>query len=151
MLNHVEVALQKMADGYNCAQSVLFAYSQELGLDPDLALKLATGFGAGMARRGEVCGAVTGAILAVGAKYGRGKNDDKPVTEATYAKIQELMDNFQAVQGTVLCRQLLNGCDLTTEEGRQYFRDNDLSSRVCRPCVQTAAQILQGILIPKNL
>lgn len=63
MNSKTEVAVEKFLSGYNCAQSVLFAYGPELGLDQERALKLATGLGAGMGRRDEVCGAVTGGVL----------------------------------------------------------------------------------------
>ncbi len=81
-----EVAMEKFLAGYNCAQSVLFAFGPDLGLDGETSLKLATGFGAGMGRRGEVCGAVTGGILALGLKYGRGGRQDRQATEETYQK-----------------------------------------------------------------
>ena len=61
-----EVAMEKFLAGYNCAQSVLYAYGPELGMDGETALKVATGLGAGMGRRGEVCGALTGGILVLG-------------------------------------------------------------------------------------
>ncbi len=150
MSNPVEVAIQKHIEGYNCAQAVLFAYSQALGLEPDTALKLACGLGAGMGRKGEVCGAVTGAILALGAKYGRGTNEDRPVTIATYAKVRDLMDEFRAAHGTVICRELLNGCDLTTDEGQQYYKENDLTNKVCNPCIASVAQSLQRMLNPTD-
>ena len=72
-----EVAMEKFVAGYNCAQSVLYAFGPELGLDGEISLKLATGLGAGMGRRGEVCGAVTGGILALGLKYGRGSRQER--------------------------------------------------------------------------
>lgn len=65
----LDTAMQKFLAGYNCAQSVLYAFAPDLGLDGETALKVATGLGAGMARRGEVCGAVTGGILVLGLKY----------------------------------------------------------------------------------
>ena len=62
MKNHAAIAEEKFGGGYNCAQSVLFSFCEELGLDADTALKIACGFGAGMGRKGEVCGAVSGAL-----------------------------------------------------------------------------------------
>ena len=69
------------------------------------------------------------------------------MTIATYAKVRELMDNFQAVYGTVICRELLNGCDLTTDAGQQSYKDNDLANKVCNPCIARVAQILDKMLI----
>ena len=68
-MDRVEQAVSKFAEGYNCAQSVLFSFCDDLGMDKDKALKIACGFGAGMGRKEEVCGAVTGGIMVIGAKY----------------------------------------------------------------------------------
>jgi len=110
-----------------------------------MALKIACGLGAGMARKGEVCGAVTGGILVLGLRHGRGEKDEKTAMELTYSKTRELMDLFAARRGTVICRQLLNGCELTTEEGQRQFKDSDLLHKVCNRCVLSVAEILEEI------
>jgi len=141
-----ETAVEKFLTGYNCAQSVLYAYGPELGLDPEIALKVATGLGAGMGRRGEVCGAVTGGILALGLKYGRGGQQDRSATEHAYRKTQELMAAFEQRQGSCSCRELLGGCDLRTAEGQALFKEHDLLHKTCVKCVQTVAGILAEII-----
>jgi C_GCAxxG_C_C family probable redox protein len=141
-----ELAVATFEEGYNCAQSVFSVFCEELKIDPDTALKVATGFGAGMGRKGEVCGAVTGGIMALGAKHGRGENEDRTVTVAAYARTRDLMDQFAARHGSCLCRELLNGCDLTTEEGQGSFRENDLLNKVCKPCVHSVVEILENIM-----
>ncbi|RPJ24254.1 MAG: C_GCAxxG_C_C family protein [Chloroflexi bacterium] len=141
-----EYAISEFVGGYNCAQSVFAAFCEDLNLDADTALKVACGFGAGMGRKGEVCGAVTGGIMVLGAKYGRGENEDRTATETTYAKTREFMDQFASRHGSCLCHKLLNGCDLTTEAGRKSFGENDLFNKVCKPCVQSAVEILERIV-----
>jgi C_GCAxxG_C_C family probable redox protein len=141
-----EVAMEKFLAGYNCAQSVLYAFGPDLGLDGEVSLKLATGLGAGMARQGEVCGAVTGGILALGLKYGRGGRQDRSATEETYQKTLELMARFAERHGSCLCRALLEGCDLRTEEGQRYFKEHDLLHKTCLGCVQTAVETLTQII-----
>ena len=138
--------MQKFLAGYNCAQSVLYAFGPELGLEGETALKVATGLGAGMARRGEVCGAVTGGNLALGLKYGRGSQQDRSATEQTYQKTLELMERFEQRHGSCLCRVLLQGCDLRTPEGQQYFKAHDLLHQTCVPCVQSVAEALTELL-----
>jgi len=145
-MTKAEQAISKFVEGYNCAQSVRHAFCEDLQMDQDTALKMTCGFGAGMGRKGEVCGAVTGGIMALGAKHGRGENEDRTATEATYARTRELMDQFAQRHGTCLCRELLNGCDLTTEEGRKSFGENDLFNKICKPCVQSAVEILETIM-----
>lgn len=105
-------------------------------------MKIACGLGAGMGRKEEVCGAVTGGILVLGLRHGRGGQDDRSAMESTYRKTRELMDRFAAKHGTFICRKLLNGCELTTDEGQKYFKENDLLNKTCVPCVQTVVGIL---------
>ncbi len=141
-----EIAVEKFLDGYNCAQSVFYSFCDDLKFEKNTALKLACGFGAGMGRKQEVCGAVTGGIMVIGAKYGRGEKEDRSATDLTYKKTRELMDRFAAKYGTFICRRLLNGCELTTEEGQKQFKENDLLHKVCKPCVQSVVEILEEIM-----
>src|ERR1022692_459784 len=141
-----EVATERFLAGYNCAQSVLYAYGPDLGLDSETSLKVATGLGAGMGRRGEVCGALTGGILVLGLKYGRGAQQDRSATEQTYQKTQDLMARFEQRHSSCFCRVLLDGCDLRTPEGQQHFKENDLLHKTCMGCVRTVVDALAQIL-----
>ena len=141
-----ELAVEKFMSGYNCAQSVLYAFGPDLGLDAETALKVATGLGGGMGGRGEVCGAVTGGILALGLRYGRGEKEEKSAAQQAYQKTGELMAAFERVHGSCMCRTLLGGCDLRTPQGQQYFRDHDLLRKTCVGCVRTVSEILVGML-----
>ncbi len=141
-----KTAVERFLSGYNCAQSVLEAFAPELGLDGETALKLATGLGAGMARRGEVCGAVTGGILALGLKYGRGGRQDRTATEVTYRKTEELMSAVEKRHGSCLCRVLVEGCDLRTPEGQQRFKDGDLLHKTCAKCVETVVEEVEKLM-----
>jgi C_GCAxxG_C_C family probable redox protein len=141
-----EIATAKFLEGYNCAQSVLYSFCDEFQIDENTALKMSCGFGAGMGRQEEICGAVTDGIIVIGLKYGRGKNDDNPAKELTYAKTRELMKRFSEKHGTYVCRKLLNGCELTTEEGQKYFKENDLNNKTCKLCVESVVEILESII-----
>jgi len=145
-MTRTEQAVSKFKDGYNCAQSVLFSFCDDLGMDKDKALKISCGFGGGIARKQEVCGAVTGGILVLGARYGRGEKDDRKTTDVMYAKARELMDAFTERHGSFLCRTLLSGCELATEEGQKAFKANDLFAKVCKPCVESVVEIVESIL-----
>ena len=112
-------------------------------MDEETALKMACGLGAGMGRKQEVCGAVTGGILVLGLRHGRGSRDERPAMEVTYAKTRELMERFADRHGSCICRVLLNGCDPSTEEGKKQFKERDLLMSVCNPCVQTVVEILE--------
>lgn len=99
-----------------------------------------------MARKQEVCGAVSGGILALGIKYGRGEYQDKTQTEKTYRKVREFTAQFEAEHGTCICRTLLNGCDLGTPEGQKFFKENDLLHKTCVTCVKTAVKSVENLL-----
>jgi C_GCAxxG_C_C family probable redox protein len=96
-----------------------------------------------MGRKQEVCGAVTGGVMVLGLRHGRGAADRRSVTEALYPMTREFMDGFAARNSSYLCRDLLSGCDLTSEEGQRYFKEHGLLEKVCKPCVRSAAKILQ--------
>jgi C_GCAxxG_C_C family probable redox protein len=141
-----DVAVTKFLSGYNCAQAVLYSFCDDLRFDKDTALRLACGFGAGMARRQEVCGAISGGIIAIGLKHGRGEGQDPAVTEETYRKVRDLMSRFESKHGTCICHKLLNGCDLSTPEGQRYFKENDLLNKTCKGYVRTVVETLEDIL-----
>jgi C_GCAxxG_C_C family probable redox protein len=140
-----DIAMEKFLSGYNCAQSVLYAFREESNLPEETALKIACGLGAGMGRKEEVCGAVTGGILVLGMRYGRGNKDDKSAVQLTYLKTRELMDAFAKKHGTFICRKLLNGCELMTDEGQKNFKENDLANKICAHCVQSVVEILENM------
>jgi C_GCAxxG_C_C family probable redox protein len=146
MKNKTDVAIDKFSESYNCAQAVLYSFCDDLRFNKDVALKMACGFGAGMARKQEVCGAISGGILAIGLKHGRGERQDRTVTEETYGKVRELMARFESKHGSCICRALLNGCDLNTPEGRQYFKENDLLNKTCKGCVKTVVETIEEII-----
>ena len=146
MKNKSESAVEMMIAGYNCAQSVLSVFCEDLNFDKDMALKLATGFGAGMARKQEICGAVTGGIMAIGLRRGQGCEGDKAAKELTFSLTWEFMERFSAKYGSCLCRVLLDGCDLQSESGRIFYKENDLCGKICRPCVADAVGFLEALL-----
>ena len=141
-----EIAAQKMTEGYNCAQAIFYAHCGDLQFDKDLALKIASGFGAGMGRKGEVCGAISGGIIVLGFKYGSAKKKNHLAKERTYAKTRELIDQFQKRHGTYICRDLLKGCDLMTKKGYRDFKKKDLLNQTCKPCVESVVEILEKIM-----
>ncbi len=141
-----EIAVSKFNEGFNCAQAVVFSFCDDLNFDKDTALNVACGFGAGMGRKEEVCGAVTGSIIALGIKYGRTELSDTVSTETTYQKTRELMDGFELKHGSVICRKLLGGVELTTEKGQKQFKEMDLRNKVCVHCVRNAVEILEEIM-----
>jgi len=128
--------------GYNCAQAVFSTYSEELGLDRETALKVSCGFGAGMGRRQETCGAVAGACLLIGLKYGKVAREDDAAKEKTYALVREFAGLFEERNGTTNCRELL-GVDMI--DGDKQAIAEGLKT-VCPKMVQDAAEIIEELL-----
>jgi C_GCAxxG_C_C family probable redox protein len=146
MKTNTDTAIEKFLSGYNCAQSVMFAHAAEAGIDPESALKAATGFGGGIARRGEMCGALTGGILAIGFKFGRGNGQDRTATERTYEKAQALLREFERQHGSTTCRVLVDGCNFNTSGDKKKFKEQDLLHKRCVGCVKTVCETLAGLL-----
>lgn len=131
--------------GLNCAQSVLAAKSDLTGLPVRDSLKIATGFGAGMAKMQQTCGAVTGAYMVIGALHGRVNPDDEASRDKTYGLIEAFNRRFMALHGSLNCRELL-GVDLNTGEGiEKAEREGYFESR-CATYVEDAEKILDEIL-----
>lgn len=139
-----EEAVERFKKGFNCSQAVVGTFSEQFGLDCDKACKIATGFGGGM-RMGGTCGAVTGAFMVLGLKYGSSTAKDKEGKAKTYKKIEEYTNRFKSRSSYVTCRELL-GCDISTPEGMKEAQDKGLFSLICPRMVQDAAEILEEML-----
>jgi len=125
MTDPVCVANGRFARGYNCAQSVFSAFAEQHGIAGDTALRLSAPFGGGMGRAGEVCGALSGALLMLGLEFGNDRPESK---ENVYRLVREFMGQFQRRNGYVRCSDLL-GHDISTPEGLQAARNNNAFQR----------------------
>jgi C_GCAxxG_C_C family probable redox protein len=144
-MSRVEEAIAYFKEGFVCSQAVLLAYSAQLGLDGNTALKIADGFGGGMARMSETCGAVTGAFIVIGLKHGRTAVEDAQAHEKTYSLMNEFVRRFKSRNRSIVCRELLD-CDISTPEGLNSARQQNLFTTVCTGYVRDAAEILGDVL-----
>jgi len=110
-----------------------------------LALKISTGFGDGMARKAKTCGAITGAFMVLGLKYGRTNEEDIDAKENTYSKIEDFTRKFIEINGSIKCKDLLN-CDISTNEGREFAKEKGLFELVCPKFVRDSVKILDTML-----
>jgi C_GCAxxG_C_C family probable redox protein len=140
-MTRTETALSRFEEGFNCSQAVVSVFAGDLGLDEEAALRIAAGFGGGMGRMAETCGAVTGAIMVLGLRHGTATTD-RESKERTYQQVAEFVRRFKARNGTVICRELL-GCDLSTPEGLQRAYDENLFTTLCPKFVQDAVEVLE--------
>jgi C_GCAxxG_C_C family probable redox protein len=130
---------------FTCSSAVFSAFSDELGLDPDIAKKIACGFGAGISKSGNICGAVSGAIMVIGLKYGKTVQGDEAATEKTRALVQKFLKEFTGRHGSVNCTELL-GYNLGKPEEFAQAHDNKRFVTKCPELVNDAAAILERIL-----
>ncbi len=131
--------------GYNCAQSVLAVFAPELGMDRDTAMKIACGFGSGMGRSGNMCGAVTGGMIVLGLKYGMMDPESEEDKEKTYEEVVGLLERIQSIHGSANCTDLM-GVDIGTPEGLQEAQEQELSEKVCSKIVGDVTRILEELL-----
>ena len=130
-MNSIEEAVQLFDAGYVCSQAVFASFSEDLNLPKEQALKIGACFGSGM-RRAEVCGACTGALMALGLKYGDDKTRSNMICE-------KFLDEFENENGSIICRDLL-------AKGVKHAVDNNLFKELCPKMVKSAAEIAHSIL-----
>ena len=140
-MNKADLAASRFAQGHNCAQAVLSVFAEESGIEETTALKLATGFGGGMGRQAETCGAVTGAMMALGLLHGP-EQPDRETREEVYAMVRDFTARFKERNGTLICRELMT-CDISTPDGLQQAVKENMHSTVCPKFVRDAVEILE--------
>jgi len=137
-------------EGFNCSQSVLMAFAPGLGMHETQAALVASAFGGGMARHGSTCGAVTGALMAIGLHAGYTSAEDNPTKDALYARAQVLMARFEARHGATACRQL-TGANLLDLVERQAAADRGTFTTLCPQLVRTAAMLVaEALAVPRT-
>ena len=147
MSERAERARALFNEGYNCAQAVAVAFCDVTGLTESTAAKLVSGFGGGMARMREVCGAASGIAFVMSVLYGYDDPQDFEGKKALYGETQKLLKQYEAENGSIVCRELLalqqKGADSPVPEQRtaQYYK-----KRPCPELVYCAAEILDGYL-----
>jgi C_GCAxxG_C_C family probable redox protein len=129
--------------GANCAQSVVAAFAPDFGMDAETAFAVARGFGSGMAT-GEVCGALSGAVMVIGLSTGLDV-ENGPAKQEAYRLVKEFVRQFEARFGSTCCRILI-GCDVSDPQTAQYAREKGLFVSVCTPLVTGAVAMLEDLL-----
>lgn len=140
-----EVALASFNKRITCSAAVFSAFAEELGLDEKTARKIGCGFGAGISRTGNICGAVSGAIMVIGLKYGKAEPGDDEATEKTRALTRQFMQEFTKIHGSVNCTELL-GYNLSIQTEYDAAARENLFRTLCPVCVRDAADILERII-----
>lgn len=143
-MTKAEIAKEYFKNNFNCSQSVLSSFAPELGLAADTSMKIASAFGAGIARQQLTCGAVTGAVMAISLKFGKGINDDDSKKVFTYEKSAAFMNAFAKKHGSICCRELLDGLDMVKDA--EKIKELDLFRTRCVTYVSDAVEITEELL-----
>jgi len=139
-----EIAVDLFKGDLNCSQSVLTAYSEKFNFDKGLGLSVSCGFGGGMGRLQETCGAVTGAFMALGIYNCNKYSDNKDRKNNTYSMVRDFDKKFKTIHTSTNCRELLNA-DLITPEGQKYIKEHNLHEVICEKCIKSAVQIVDEL------
>lgn len=140
-----ENALQYYSNGFNCAQSVIATFADVLGVNEETAVRMSAGFGGGMGRMQETCGAATGAFMVIGFLRGKYKEGDDESNDRTNKLIQEFSKRFTQEHGSVNCKALIK-FDINTEDGIAEAKEADVFNKKCTYFVKTAVELLEDII-----
>lgn len=142
----LEQALDRFKSGCNCAHAVMLAFREKAGLDEKIVMGLGMGFGAGIARTGQVCGAVNGAVLTLGMVCTKAMENPAEAKELTIQVVQHFLEDFKEANGSLYCSELLDGLDMRIPEGREAFKQTGLHEKVCEPAVRSAIEATQRLI-----
>ena len=142
-----EYAAELFHKGANCAQAVAGAFASELGMSEKEAFKLASGFGGGVGRLREICGAASGVVLVLNHLYGNDDISDKDAKDQHYARVQSVLREFEKINGSLICRVLLELDEKTPVKPESEQRTNAYyQQRPCANLVKSAARLLEDYI-----
>ena len=138
-----EKATELFKSGYNCAQSVVISFEDEIGKSREELAKLSYCLGGGIGRLREVCGAVSGMALVLGMLEAEDRPGDDAFKKEMYAKTQKLAFAFKEKHGTIICRELLGISDEHSDPTPDARTPQYFASRPCPDIIGDAAEILE--------
>jgi C_GCAxxG_C_C family probable redox protein len=144
-MTRAEKAVEIYKQRFNCSQALFTAFRQAEQIDEVTALKLSTVFGAGMARTGNTCGAVSGALMAISMKHGRGDVAAVAAKDKTYQLGQRFMDEFARRNGSCACAELL-GMNIRDPANMAKAVEMKLFETKCLDLVRSAGEILETLI-----
>jgi C_GCAxxG_C_C family probable redox protein len=141
-----EKVVEYFRNKFNCSQSVFTVFGLGYGIPENDCLKISCAFGGGMGRQQHTCGAVTGALMAIGLKYGKGINDTEEKKQLTYSKTREFFEEFIKIHDSTNCRELLDGLNMSDPEDHKKIMDRNLFEVKCEKYVADAVRITEKLI-----
>lgn len=140
---HAQKAMKLFLEGYNCSQSVVLAFKDELGIDETTLARISSSFGGGMGRLREVCGSVSGMFIVLGLLYGYDNPKAKEEKSEHYKRIQELAEQFRQDNHAIVCRELLG-----LGQGKEHYQPEERTAeyykkRPCKNLIGLAASYME--------
>jgi C_GCAxxG_C_C family probable redox protein len=144
-MNQKDKALEYFRNEFNCSQAVFTVFGVEAGLSEDISLRISCPFGGGIGRTQGMCGAVSGALMALGLSHGKGKNDPEAKKKITYEYTREFITRFRNLNGSLICLELLDGLSMNDPEELQKIKELKLFDIKCEKFVADAVSIVSEI------
>ncbi len=144
-MSKADDAVAFFQQGFSCSQTVLSVFAPDFGLDQDMARRISQGFGAGIAYTDDICGALSGAIMVIGLRYGRITAEDKTAKEKTYAVVGEFLKQFKQRNGSVECTRLL-GYNLSDPQQVAEAKKNKVVMARCPAFVREAVELVEKLI-----
>jgi C_GCAxxG_C_C family probable redox protein len=144
-MDNAQRAVASFKKELNCSQAIISTYGPPLGLERNMALKVAAAFGGGMGHLGHTCGAITGALMVIGLHCSKPGRSVEQVKEESYVLARELFQKFEARHGSTECKALI-GQDIDTPEGMKAARQKGIFDTLCGDFVRSASEILEELL-----
>lgn len=146
-MTKAEKAVELFKSGYNCSQSVVGAFAEDLGFDFETAMKMSESLGGGMGRMRLTCGAVSGMSVLAGMKHSKAQGGDLETRRLVYGLVQKMAEEFKSKNGSLICAELL-GPNLPKDSGavptprtEEFYK-----KRPCIGCIADCAEIAEKYL-----
>ncbi len=140
----VKLAMKYFSTDYNCSQSVMRSLLESNDMAFEQIFPLTAGFGGGFGLEGHVCGAVSGAVAALGVLNSRKYKDVGEHKKATYASVKKFIHKFTEKNGTIICNEL-TGIDISDEAAHNKALKDGTFRKVCPGYVEDAVRIVMDI------
>lgn len=143
MGNKADRAKALFLEGFNCAQAVFGAFCEDLGIDFELGVKLSSGFGGGVSRRREICGAVSGAVMVLSMVHGYNDSQADEEKKKLYREVRGVLKNFEDETGSIICRELLGLEEKVSDPTPEKRTEKYYAKRPCAELVYLSAKAVE--------